>query len=112
MGDVSQADAYARRVEALVQEARGSPNPCGAQSYQIYGNLWESDADAARGLVFEAHGQYAEAEAAYRRTEAFSRAAVMDLPKFDVSAASRNSCCRPPITLSLRSRAKWPSKGD
>src|SRR5215472_124999 len=83
MGDVSQANAYANRAEAMVQEARGSPNPSWRTSYAVYGHGWEADADAARGLVFEARGQYAEAETAYRRAEAFCRAAVKDLPRYD-----------------------------
>jgi CHAT domain-containing protein len=83
MGDVSQANAYANRAEAMVQEARGSPNPNWRTSYAVYGHGWEADADAARGLVLEARGQYAEAETAYRRAEAFRRAAVKDLPRYD-----------------------------
>ncbi len=82
MGDVGQADAYARRVEALVQEARGSPSPKWRASYAIYGHSWEASLDFARGLVFQARGQYAEAEAAYRRAEAFRRATLKDLAKF------------------------------
>jgi CHAT domain-containing protein len=83
MGDISQAGTYAGRVEALVQEARGSPNPSWRQSYSVYGHSWEADADRARGLVFEARGQYQEAEAAYRRAEAFRRAGIKDLPRYD-----------------------------
>lgn len=83
MGDLSQANTYAGRVEALVQEARGSPNPGWRTSYVIYGNSWEADADSVRGLVFEARGQYPEAEAAYRRAEAFQRACLKDLSNWD-----------------------------
>ena len=83
MGDVAQASTYAGRVGALVQEARGSPNPNWRAAYAIYGQSWEADSDTVRGLVFEARGQYPEAEAAYRRAEAFRRAAVKDTPKFD-----------------------------
>ena len=71
VGDVAQAGTYAGRVEALVQEARGSPNPNWRSAYGIYGHSWEADNDSVRGLVFEARGQYAEAETAYRRAEAF-----------------------------------------
>ncbi len=83
MGDLTQASTYAGRVEALVQEARGSPNPGWRSSYAIYGHSWEADADAVRGLVFEARGQYPEAEAAYRRAEVFQRAALKDLSRWD-----------------------------
>jgi tetratricopeptide (TPR) repeat protein len=83
MGDISQANAYVNRAQAMVQEARGSPNPKWRASYPVYGHGWEADADAARGLMFEARGQYADAEATYRRAEAFERAAVKDLPRYD-----------------------------
>ncbi len=83
MGDVTQADAFARRVTALVSEARGSPNPKWRASYPIYGTSWESDADAARALIFEARGQYKQAEAAYIRAEAFRRASLKDLPRYE-----------------------------
>ena len=42
MGDVTQADAYARRVGALVGEARGSFMPTWRDAYKVYGNSWES----------------------------------------------------------------------
>jgi CHAT domain-containing protein len=83
MGDVDHANAYVGRAEAMVQEARGSPNPKWRAAYPIYGHGWEADTDAARGLIFEARGQYAEAEAAYRRAEAFERAVVKDLARYD-----------------------------
>ena len=83
MGDVTQASTYAGRIGALVQEARGSPNPNWRAAYTVYGHSWEADNDSVHGLVLEARGQYPEAEAAYRRAEAFSRAAVKDIPKFD-----------------------------
>jgi CHAT domain-containing protein len=83
LGDSNQADAYARRVEALVQEARGSPNPKWRAPYAINGRSWEADADAVRAQVLEVRGQYAEAEAAFRRSEAFRRAAIKDLPRYD-----------------------------
>jgi CHAT domain-containing protein len=67
----------------MVSEARGSPNPKWRAAYPVYGHNWEADADAARGLIFEARGQYADAEMAYRRAEAFERAAVKDLPRYD-----------------------------
>jgi len=81
-GDIVQANTYANRAQAMVQEARGSPNPKWRATYPIYGHNWEAASDSVRGLVFEARGQYADAEAAYRRAEAFQRAAVKDLPRF------------------------------
>ena len=83
IGDITQADAFARRVAGLVSEARGSPHPLWREAYVKYGNTWESDADTARGLIFEARGQYKEAEGAYARAEAFRRKSISDVPKFD-----------------------------
>jgi tetratricopeptide (TPR) repeat protein len=83
IGDVAQAEAYAARVGALVQEARGSPLPGWRSSYSMYGQSWEADADEARALVLEARGQHREAEAGFRRAEAFRRASVQDIPRFE-----------------------------
>jgi hypothetical protein len=83
LGDVAQAETYAKRVAALVQEARGSPLPGWRASYGMYGRSWESDVDSARAVIFEARGQYSEAIEAYRRSEAFRRAAVADIPRFE-----------------------------
>ena len=83
MGDINGANSYVSRAEAMVSEARGSPNPNWRAAYPIYGHGWEADADAARALIFEARGQYADAEAAYRRAEAFERAVVKDLARYD-----------------------------
>jgi CHAT domain-containing protein len=83
VGDINGANGYVNRAQAMVSEARGSPNPKWRASYPIYGHNWEGDADAARGLTFEARGQYADAEMAYRRAEAFKRATVKDLPRYD-----------------------------
>ena len=82
-GELSQGEAYARRVEALVQEARGSPNPNWRKAYAIYGNSFEADGAGVAALALEAHGQYAQAESLYRRAEAFRRASVNDLPKYE-----------------------------
>jgi CHAT domain-containing protein len=83
IGNVNQANSYASRAESMVQDARGSPNPNWRASYSIFGHGWEASSDAVRGLIFEARGQYADAEASYRRAEAFERASVKDLPRYD-----------------------------
>ena len=85
MGEISQGDAYARRVEALVQEARGSPNPAWRKEYAIYGPSWEADDAGVAALAKESHGQYAEAEAGYRRSEAFRRVSANDVAKYAFS---------------------------
>jgi CHAT domain-containing protein len=83
LGDLVQGDAFARRVEALVQEARGSPNPKWRAAYEIYGSSFESDADGTRGFVLESQGRYVDAEAAYRRAEAFRRVSLKFLPRYE-----------------------------
>jgi CHAT domain-containing protein len=83
MGDISQASTYTGRIQQRVEEARGSPNPKWRAAYPIYGHAWESDTDSLRGALFEARGQYSDAEAAFRRAEAFRRAAIKDLPRFN-----------------------------
>jgi hypothetical protein len=47
-GEISEGEAYAKRVEALVQEARGSPNPRWRAAYEIYGRSYEADAAGGR----------------------------------------------------------------
>jgi CHAT domain-containing protein len=83
IGSVEQANSYASRVESMVQDARGSPNPNWRTSYSVYGHGWEANSDAVRALIFEARGQYTDAEASYRRAEAFERASVKDLSRYD-----------------------------
>jgi CHAT domain-containing protein/tetratricopeptide (TPR) repeat protein len=83
IGDFNAANGYVGRAEAMVSEARGSPNPKWRASYPVYGHGWEADASAARGLLFESRGQYADAEATYRRAEAFERAVLKDLARYD-----------------------------
>ena len=99
MGDVEQAAVYAGRVEAAAQEARGSPNPRWRQAYAIYGNFWEAQADTARALVFRGRGQYAEAEAAFRRAEAFHRAALKDIGKYAVTPTPESIVHRADLDL-------------
>jgi CHAT domain-containing protein len=83
VGDIDRADSFAKRVVSRVQEARGSPHPNWRQAYLQYGNSWEADSEEARALVFEARGQYKEAEDSYRKAEAFRRASIKDIPKYD-----------------------------
>jgi CHAT domain-containing protein/tetratricopeptide (TPR) repeat protein len=82
MGNIEEAQSYAQRVRALVQEARGSPHPSWREAYAIYGNSWEADLDSIRALIFEVRGRYREAETAHRRAEAFRRASLRNLDQF------------------------------
>src|SRR6267142_2360343 len=82
-GDVAQAEGYMRRSLALITEARTSGHPNWRKSYQLKGKLWESDFETSRGALFEARGQYREAEAAYKRAEDYRRASVPDLKNIE-----------------------------
>ena len=75
-GDLSQAEAYVRRNDALLADAR---------SWKSYGGFrrgsWHSEVELGHALLLEARGQFREAEAAYKRAEAFKREA---LPFFEL----------------------------
>jgi CHAT domain-containing protein len=76
VGDLPQAEAYLRRSLALIQEARTSGLPGWRQSYAVRGQSWESDVEALHATIFEARGQYREAEQSYRLAELRKRASV------------------------------------
>jgi CHAT domain-containing protein len=69
MGDVAQAEAYLRRNMALIVEARTSGLPGWRNSYATRGQNWEAIVESNRAVVFEARGQFREAEASYRLSE-------------------------------------------
>lgn len=79
MGDIAQAEAYLRRSQPLLQEARTSGHPAMRASYNVYGQNWESEIELGRALIFEAKGQYAEAEAAFKLGELRKRASIKPL---------------------------------
>ena len=81
LGDVSQADGYARQTSARVLTLRGNLKPDTQARYRLYGNGWESDDQGARALIFESRGQFKEAEAAYKRAYAFRKASLKDIDK-------------------------------
>jgi CHAT domain-containing protein len=76
MGDVPQAEAYLRRSLALIQQARTSGLPGWRDNYQKFGQNWEAEVEFNRALIFEARGQFREAEASYRIMEQRKRAGM------------------------------------
>ena len=76
MGDLSQAEAYLRRSQTAIQEARTSGHPNWRAVYSKFGQSWESELDLTRAWLFEARGQFADAEAAYRNAELRKRAST------------------------------------
>lgn len=83
MGDLAQADAYVRKNAAAIQEARTSGLPGWRTSYAKFGQAWESEIEFGRGLIAEARGQSAEAEAAYKLTEQRRRSSMKNLLESD-----------------------------
>jgi CHAT domain-containing protein len=82
MGDIPQAEAYLRRNTALIVEARTSGMPSWRSSYPISGQSWEGDVEFQRAVIFEARGQFRDAETSYRSAELRSRASIKaDLSK-------------------------------
>jgi CHAT domain-containing protein len=76
MGDVGQAEGYLRRSQPLLQEARTSGHPNMRASYNTYGQNWEAEVELGRGMLFEARGQFRDAEASYKLGEQRKRAAI------------------------------------
>ncbi|MCJ9735510.1 tetratricopeptide repeat protein, partial [Bradyrhizobium sp. PRIMUS42] len=83
MGDVAQAEAYLRRSQTAIQEARTSGHPNWRASYAKFGQSWEGELELARALIFEARGQFADAEAAYRNAELRKRASTKAIMESD-----------------------------
>ena len=69
MGDVAQAEATLRRTLPLLQEARTSGHPNWRASYAKLGQNWEAEVELGRATIFEARGQFRDAEASYRLAE-------------------------------------------
>jgi tetratricopeptide (TPR) repeat protein len=76
MGDIPQAEAYLRRNTTLLAEARTSGMPGWRVHYPILGQSWESEVERQRGMIFEARGQFHEAELSYRTAEVRKRASI------------------------------------
>jgi tetratricopeptide (TPR) repeat protein len=79
MGDLEQADAYLRRNLALIQEARTSGRPGWRTSYARFGQSWEANVEVHRATMFEARGQFREAENSYRVAEQRERASIQSV---------------------------------
>ena len=76
MGDIDQAEAFLRRNLKLIQEARTSGIPGWRSSYDIRGQSWEADVEYNRAIIFEARGQFRDAENSYRLAEMRRRASI------------------------------------
>lgn len=108
MGDVAQAEAYLRRTQAAIQEARTSGLPGWRASYARIGQNWESEVEHTRAMIFEARGQFAEAEAAYRLAEERKRAGMQGLLASDNPPAE--SVVRNAIDGTVLSQARMKAR--
>lgn len=79
MGDIAQAEGYLRRSQPALQEARTSGHPAKRAAYNIYGQNWEAEVELGRAMIFEARGQFRDAEASYKLGELRKRAAIKGL---------------------------------
>jgi CHAT domain-containing protein len=68
LGDFNQAEAYVRRNQALLQEAKSWPTYPG-----YHRAAWNADVEQGRARLFEGRGQFREAEQAFKRAEILRR---------------------------------------
>jgi CHAT domain-containing protein len=78
LGDFSQAEIYVRKNQSLIAEARGWPTYAGFRRAS-----WESDVEFSRAYLYEARGQFVEAEATYRRAEMLRRESMRLLNTYE-----------------------------
>ena len=71
-GDFRQAQAYVDRSLTLIREAQGIGRPNPWQGYSGFRRAWwHGDVERGNANIYEARGQYREAEAALRKVEAW-----------------------------------------
>jgi len=85
-GDIPQAEGHLRRVQAKIVEMRTSGHPGKRQAYTQRGRGFESEFEAARALLFEARGNYRDAEAAFKKAADYKRASIADQNKVEYGA--------------------------
>ena len=83
IGDIARAEVALHQQTAALTEGRTSGNPKMRANYQLKGRSWEADFEAARGAIFEAKGQFHDAELAYKRSADYKRASIPDSLKWE-----------------------------
>jgi CHAT domain-containing protein/tetratricopeptide (TPR) repeat protein len=78
LGDFNQAEVYVRKNQALLQEA-----PSWRQYAGFRRVSWESTVDQTKARLYEARGQFREAELSYRRAEISRRDSIRLLSTYD-----------------------------
>jgi CHAT domain-containing protein len=76
MGDIAQAEAFLRRNMSLIEQMRTSGLPDLRSTYAAVGQAWEADVEHNRAIIFEARGQFRDAENSYRIAEQRQRAGI------------------------------------
>ena len=71
-GDTAQAEGYLRRMQTYLMTGPAAFPKAG--SLQFCGRGWEADFEGGRATIFEARGQYREAETAYRKAADYRKA--------------------------------------
>jgi CHAT domain-containing protein len=82
-GDIPQAEGHLRRLQAKIVEMRTSGIPQKRQAYAERGRAFESDYESARASLFEARGNYRDAETAYKKGADYRRGWIQDSKKTD-----------------------------
>jgi CHAT domain-containing protein len=85
-GDIPQAEGHQRRLQAYLVEMRTSGHPGKREAYSQRGRTFESDFEATRGMLFEARGNYRDAETAYKKAADYRIAAIADQKKLEYGA--------------------------
>ena len=70
-------------AQAVITEIRTSGHPKWRAAYQQRGTLWETDFEASRAILFEARGQFREAETAYQRASDYKKASLPALKNME-----------------------------
>ena len=78
LGDIPQAESHLKRSVTLLTEARTSGLPGWRTNYPIKGRNWEGEVESLRALIFEARGQFRDAEASYAKAREWKVAAIPD----------------------------------
>lgn len=82
-GDIGQAEGHLRRIEAFITDIRTSGMPGKRKEYNLRGRSWEADLNTGRAMIFEARGNYRDAEIAYKRAADYRRAWIPQLPQVE-----------------------------
>jgi CHAT domain-containing protein len=103
-GDLAQAQTYYQRMQALMTQARGW------NTYQFFGEGWESEVERAKARIAYARGDFHGAELAYGRAAALTRVTINKMrtwpQAFNVRTTKEELEQRVDLDIDLRGRSK------